>query len=214
MSIFPSDISPDLLAVLLIFGTEGFAQEVLLLPYLKVQHHYRKDSEQQMDDVRESHQQTYVHQVKAYEGGITADAVYGCLHYHLSQIISIIRPSALTKVSGKRITTAYTWAEVTGWPSLRTCSFLRLMISAICSVRRPPFLSARTYNIASSIFITISLSSSTISAPFSVKTARCPRGVAVWYEFFSIEAYSSVFSDKARYTDGTVSLDLKAVRAG
>ena len=84
MSIFPSDISPDLLAVLLIFGTEGFAQEVLLLPYLKVQHHYRKDSEQQMDDVRESHQQTYVHQVKAYEGGITADAVYapldeGCL---------------------------------------------------------------------------------------------------------------------------------------
>ena len=28
-----------------------------------------------MDDVRESHQQTYVHQVKAYEGGIAADAV-------------------------------------------------------------------------------------------------------------------------------------------
>ena len=75
------------------------------------------------------------------------------LQTEIFQIISIILPSALTKVSGCCIATAYTWAEVTGRPSFRTCSFLRLMISAICSVRRPPFRSARTYSMASSIFI-------------------------------------------------------------
>ena len=42
---------------------------------------------------------------------------FGCIpvvQKFKSQIISSIRPSALTKVSGWRITTAYTWAEVTG----------------------------------------------------------------------------------------------------
>ena len=42
---------------------------------------------------------------------------FGCIpviRKFKSQIISIILPSALTKVSGWRITTAYTWAEVTG----------------------------------------------------------------------------------------------------
>ena len=42
---------------------------------------------------------------------------FGCIpviQKFKSQIISIILPSALTKVSGWRITTAYTWAELTG----------------------------------------------------------------------------------------------------
>ena len=59
-------------------------------------------------------------------------------------LTSIILPSDLVKTWLLRMTAANTCALETGWPSLRTCSLRRLMISAICSVLSPPFRSART----------------------------------------------------------------------
>ncbi len=56
MTYFQSDISPYLPAILLVFGSEGLAQEFLLLPDLKVQHYNREDDKEKMYHVRECHQ--------------------------------------------------------------------------------------------------------------------------------------------------------------
>ena len=73
-------VSSDPLAVLLIFPSKGLSAELLLLPYLKVEHDDGKEREEQMKDIRKCQQQADVHQVETHEGRVAAYPVYSVLH--------------------------------------------------------------------------------------------------------------------------------------
>ena len=73
-------VSSDPLAVLLIFPSKGLSAELLLLPYLKVEHDDGEEREEQMKDIRKCQQQADVHQVETHEGRVAAYPEYSVLH--------------------------------------------------------------------------------------------------------------------------------------
>ena len=89
-------VSSDPLAVLLIFPSEGLSAELLLLPYLKVEHDDGEERKEQMKDIRKCQQQADVHQVETHEGRVAAYPEYSVLHQLRPVFVGVACPPAVS----------------------------------------------------------------------------------------------------------------------